>query len=227
MPPKKAAAAAAADPAPLGDADANRVSASNNTITEPAEKPAPKSRKRKSDAADAAADTAEPAPKKQATKKKDDPLPDLSEIHLDGDEHMNVPVYDTCDTVRTKIRALLKKDGVTKAAFLRATVKAAYGADSTHKVAPNLLTNFLNKKGAGAGNTSSVFYAAYVFFEKLRIRDKKPKGKKREEMEREWPNGMETKEQLGGPVFAHVSESVSMDKYGKTVISGPRGVMRG
>ncbi|GJC79619.1 hypothetical protein ColLi_02457 [Colletotrichum liriopes] len=227
MPPKKAAAAAAA----AAPSRPRRLASSTRTASgpKPAEKPAPKSRKRKSDAAngDADADAAGPAPKKQAPKKKDDPLPDLSVIHLDGDESMSIPVYDTCDTVRTKIRAFLKKDGVTKAAFLRALVKAAYGADSAHKIAPNLLTNFMNKKGPAAGNTSSVFYAAYVFFEKLRIRDKKPKGRKREEMESEWPHGFETKEQLGGPVLVHVSETVGMDKYGKTVILGPRGAIRG
>ncbi|KZL68469.1 calcineurin is a calcium-dependent [Colletotrichum incanum] len=218
MPPKKTATAASKPPAPLGEADANRVRAQNNTTAKPAEKPAPKSRKRKSDAAHGDADAAGPAPKKQASNKKDDPVPDLSGIHLDGDESMSVPVYDTCDTVRTKIRAFLKKDGVTKAAFLRGLVKAAYGADSTHKIAPNLLTYFMNKKGPAAGNTSTVFYAAYVFFEKLRIRDKKPKGKKREEMEWEWPSGFETQKQLGGPVLVHVSQRVGMDKYGKTVV---------
>ncbi|WYZ41394.1 hypothetical protein EsH8_V_000289 [Colletotrichum jinshuiense] len=111
MPAKNAAAAVA--PAPLGEVDANRISAPN-----PAAKPAaPKSRKRRSDAD---GDPAAPAPKKQAAaKKKDDPVPDLSGIHLDGDDDMTVPLFDTCDTVRTKIRAILKKDGVTKAAFLR------------------------------------------------------------------------------------------------------------
>ncbi|KAK1963971.1 hypothetical protein LY78DRAFT_659813 [Colletotrichum sublineola] len=219
---------AAAGLAPLSEADRNRIRAPNTTTTLPLyieKPPAPRSRKRKSDAD---ADAAGPATKKkQATKKDDDPLPDLSGIHLDGDEDMTVPVYDTCDDVRTKISALLRRPGVTKAAFLRAIVKAAYPAGSDHKIAPNLLTNFLSKKGPSAGNTSSVFYAAYVFFEKLRVRDGKPKTKKREEMETQWPNGFETKELLGGGwVTAHVSERVGTDKFGKTVISGPRGVIR-
>ncbi|OHE97866.1 calcineurin is a calcium-dependent [Colletotrichum orchidophilum] len=222
MPPKKAAAAAAAS-VPLGETDANRV-VGHNKAAEPAEKPASKSRKRKSDAAADGGDddaAAAPAPKKQATKKKaaekkNDPLPDLSGIELHGDDDMNVPVFDTCDTVRTKIRAILKKEGVTKAAFLRAIVKAAYRAGSDHKIAPNLLTNFMNKKGPVAGNTSTVFYAAYVFFEKLRVRDRKPKGKKREEMEDEWPTGFETKELLGGPILVHASEKAYINQYGKT-----------
>ncbi|KXH32062.1 calcineurin is a calcium-dependent [Colletotrichum salicis] len=180
----------------------------------------PKSRKHKSDAA-TDGDTiaaAAPAPKKQATKKtadKKDPLPDLSEIELPGDDDMSVAVWDTCDIVRTKIRAILKKEGVTKAAFLRTIVKAAYPAGSDHKIAPNLLTNFMNKKGPASGNTSSVFYAVYVFFEKLRVRDGKPKTKKREEME-EWPTGMDTKQQLDGWVTCLAGEKPHIDKYGKT-----------
>ncbi|KAI8259706.1 hypothetical protein K4K58_002462 [Colletotrichum sp. SAR11_239] len=125
----------AAAATPLAEADANRVTAPNSV-------------------ADAA-----------KKKKDDDPLPDLSGIALPGDDDMSVPIYDSCQTVRTKINAHLRKPGVTKAASLRACVKAAYGADSEHKIAGNLLTNFLAKKGPTAGNTSSVFYAAYVFFE--------------------------------------------------------------
>lgn len=41
-------------------------------------------------------------------------------------------------------------------------------------------------KGADTGNTSCVFYAAYVFFEKLRVQEGKPKSKHREEMEAIW-----------------------------------------
>ncbi|KAK1700668.1 hypothetical protein BDP55DRAFT_763492 [Colletotrichum godetiae] len=187
----------------------------------PAEKSAPKSRKRKSDAATDGDTTAAdaPAPKKQATKKaadKKDPLPDLSEIELPGDDDMSVAVWDTGDIVRTKIRAMLKKEGVTKAVFLRTIVKAAYPAGSDHKIAPNLLTNFRNKKGPASGDTSSVFNAAYVFFEKLRVRDGKPKTKMREEMEEEWLTGMDTKQQLDGWVTCLAGEKPHIDKYGKT-----------
>ncbi|KAF9880827.1 hypothetical protein CkaCkLH20_01869 [Colletotrichum karsti] len=225
MPPKRAAAA---PPTPLGEVDANRVTApaagTAKLTTVTTLKPAPKSRKRKSDAVegDSAAASA-PAPKKAATKKKEDPMPDLSGIHLPGDESMSVPVYDTCSTVRTKINALLKKDGVTKAGFLRACVKAAYGAESTHKTAPSLLANFLAKKGPTGGNTSSVFYAAYVFFEKLRIRDGKAKTKTREEMEATWgAEGFDREHDASRGVWCHASEAATVDKHGKLHIV-PRG----
>ncbi|KAF6824323.1 calcineurin is a calcium-dependent [Colletotrichum plurivorum] len=214
MPPKKATAAAAA-PKPLGEGDANRATAPAGS--DAAAKVSghlhsrPKSRKRKSDVADGQ-DAEVPAPKKKATKKDADPLPDLSGIHLDGDDDMTVPIYDTCDAVRTKIRAILKKDGVTK---------AAYPPDrADHKIAPNLLTNFMSKKGVGAGNTSSVFYAAYVFFEKLRVRDGKPKNQKRQEMEAEWgPAGFDTEHSTGNTYFTCLQgERPVIDKYGKTRI---------
>ncbi|KAF6832986.1 calcineurin is a calcium-dependent [Colletotrichum musicola] len=156
-----------------------------------------------------------------AAAKDADPLPDLSGITLDGDDDMTVLIYDTCDAVRTKIRAILKKDGVTKTAFLRACVKAAYPPDrADHKIAPNLLTNFVAKKGVGAGNTSSVFYAAYVFFEKLRVRDGKPKNQKRLEMEAEWgPAGFDTEHSTGNTYFTCLQgERPVIDKYGKTRI---------
>ncbi|KAL3294249.1 calcineurin is a calcium-dependent [Colletotrichum asianum] len=218
---RKAAAAT-----PLAEADVNRVTAPNSAAD--AAKPAPKSRKRKSDAVEASDDA--PAPKKATTTKKkkdDDPLPDLSGIALPGDDDMSVPIYDSCQTVRTKINARLRKP----AAFLRACVKAAYGADSEHKIAGNLLTNFLAKKGPTAGNTSSVFYAAYVFFEKLRIRDGKPKNKTHEEMEARWgPDGFDREHDSSRGYFCAAGTAPVVDKYGRVSIvptGGGRGRARG
>ncbi|KAK1994725.1 hypothetical protein LX36DRAFT_660309 [Colletotrichum falcatum] len=204
---------------------------------QPAEKPpAPKSRKRKSDAVDG--DTAattttvtvgrRPAKKKQAAaaKKADDdglgPFPDLSGVHLDGDEDMSVPVYDTCATVRSKITRALQRDGATKAAFLRALVRAAYpAAASAHKISSNLLSDFMSKKGPVAGNTSSVFYAACVYFEKLRVRDGRPKSITREEMELVWPGGFETRELLDRrSVIVSAGSDVAVNKFGKIVVVG-------
>lgn len=45
------------------------------------------------------------------------------------------------------------------------------------------LHDFLSKKGAMAGNSSCIYYAAYVYFEKLRIKEGKKKSVMREEME--------------------------------------------
>lgn len=90
-------------------------------------------------------------------------------------------IIDTCDEVRRKINAHMKKPGVVQAQFLR-DIAASY-RKAPRKVQSTQLSKFRSKKGAWEGNTSVVFYGAYVFFEKLRIAEKKPKSKKRLEME--------------------------------------------
>lgn len=44
---------------------------------------------------------------------------DISAIHLDGEEDDRVPIFDSCNEVRRKINAHLKKPGVTQAQFCR------------------------------------------------------------------------------------------------------------
>jgi hypothetical protein len=89
-------------------------------------------------------------------------------------------IIDTCDEVRRKINAHMKKPGVVQAQFLR-DIAASY-RKAPRKVQSTQLSKFRSKKGAWEGNTSVVFYGAYVFFEKMRIAEKKPKSKKRLEM---------------------------------------------
>ena len=54
------------------------------------------------------------------------------------------------------------------------------------KLQSKLLKDFQAKKGPLPWNTSSVYYGSYVFFEKLRLRDGKPKTKKRLGTEAAW-----------------------------------------
>ncbi|KAJ3286703.1 hypothetical protein HK104_008907 [Borealophlyctis nickersoniae] len=163
-----------------------------------------------------------PPKKKKASKADEDKKHDVSDIHLDGEETGDVPVYDTC---RKKINAYLRQDGVTQAGFLREIAKT-FG--DGRKLQGKLLTDFLGKRGPNAGNTSSVFYAAYVFFEKIRIRDGKPKSKAREEMERIW-DGSENWKNGGKPGFDRTTPSRNrawvaadeipvLDKYGQVSI---------
>jgi hypothetical protein len=117
---------------------------------------------------------------------------------LEGEVDDKVPVYgefpilvacgcrvlmglDTCDDMRRKINAHLKTPGVTGASFLR-HVAAQYHAVSKKPTSRDL-SAFPSKKEPYAGNMSAIFYGAYVYFEKLRIKEGKPKGKKRQEME--------------------------------------------
>ncbi|KFY26185.1 hypothetical protein V491_01414 [Pseudogymnoascus sp. VKM F-3775] len=162
-----------------------------------------------------------PQKKKRWTEGVNNMKMDVSNIHLDGEEHENVPVYDTCDQVRKKIRTFLSQDGVTQAAFLREVAKT-FG--NGRKIQSNMLNEFLGKKGPISGNVSSIFYAGYVFFEKIRIRDGKPKTAFREEMEDIWDGVLDWRDQkpgfdrkarhntkyLCGPGYVPV-----IDKYGR------------
>lgn len=134
---------------------------------------------------------------------------DVSAISLHGEASHSVPVYDMCDTVRRKIRAALRREGVTQAAFLRA-IAATYS--DGRKIQNKQLNDFLAKKGPLSGNRSCIYYAAYVFFEKVRIRDGKEKDKDRLAVEKQWPGGVDTVRDCSyvwaGP------EGAYLDKYG-------------
>ena len=222
MPPKKNKQA-------LGMADMNARAAAQASPTAPREdgvenaptEAATKSKKRKS--TDAATTNAPVAKKAKAVKaaKAPKPIPDsldVSGVSLDDeDEDGDIPVYDTCDTIRRKIRALLAKDGVTQAAFLRAIAAAAF-EDGSRKIQSASLTAFMRQKGPLAGNTSTVYYAAYVFFEKLRIKQRKPKSADREIMEELHPGGVDRKVQSGKVAYVVGANSrIGMDKYGRIV----------
>jgi hypothetical protein len=116
---------------------------------------------------------------------------DISDVVLPGEEDDDVAVFDTCDEVRRKINAHLKKPGVTQAQFCR-DIHAQLGPTRPDKpFQSSQLARFRNIKGALMGAKSPIFYGAYVFFEKQRIKTGKPKTKHRLEMEEQWgPEGM-------------------------------------
>ena len=109
---------------------------------------------------------------------------DISEVHLDGEESDAVPVFDTCDEVRRKMTLHFKKEGVTQAQFCRDINAQLHSADKP-KGTTRQLTTFRSNKGANSGAKSPIFYAAYVF-EKIRVKEGKPKGQRRKEMEDAW-----------------------------------------
>ena len=118
--------------------------------------------------------------------------------------------------VRSKIRVALRKPGVTQAAFLRA-ISASY--PDSQRVLPRGLNQFLSKTKPLEGSLSYAYYASYVFFEKVRIRDGKSKTADRKVMEREWPNGVDVEldpSKVG--VWVRDDESFRVDKYGKVRI---------
>jgi hypothetical protein len=106
---------------------------------------------------------------------------------------------------------------VTQAAFLRCA-SASY-----HKVPKKLtatrLSTFRSKRGAYEGNTSDMFYGAYVYFEKLRIKEGKPKSKKRREMEaiHATEGGFRINHRMDSFLWLG-SETPSIDKFGRVSI---------
>ena len=116
---------------------------------------------------------------------------DFRQIELPGEATDSVPVYDTCADVRRKISAYLREPGNTQAQFCRDLYAQLHRPDRGVSVQSAQLQRFRGKSGANEGGDSKVFYAGYVFFEKKRIAEKKPKSKKRLEMEKVWPNGVD------------------------------------
>jgi len=87
-------------------------------------------------------------------------------------------VHDSCPEVVEKIKAFLARDGMTKSSFL----SALGGINS------NSLNTFLSgKRQDQAGNVT--YRRAYVFFEKLRLLEGKPKSPARIRNEIEYPFG--------------------------------------
>ncbi|KAM7182681.1 hypothetical protein V8F33_014108 [Rhypophila sp. PSN 637] len=212
---------------PLGSVPANVAANASNASNAPKSTPAKSSKKRKS--TDTENQPPSAAPSSKSSKKNPAPPPetrpedDILDVSCIVDTHPDEPfeVFDTCDTVRRKIRALLanpKYPKITQAALCRAIVKAAYGEDSDKTIQSASLGAFLKKKGPLAGNTSAVYYAAYVFFEKLRIKQGKPKSSDREIMEELWwDGGVDTKTVASSVKFviSSAARGVAMDKYGK------------
>ncbi|CAG8957025.1 hypothetical protein HYFRA_00012505 [Hymenoscyphus fraxineus] len=154
-----------------------------------------------------------PVPKKRV-KKADEEAENSISIRLDGEDTISVPVFDSCDEVRKKIEAHLRMPNVSNAGFRREITKTYPEAKA---IQSKVLNDFLNKTGPSAGNTSSVFYAAYVYFEKMRLRDGNVKSKHRVEMEKRHPSGFDTKRRNEGRYYTCMEGqkiSVTEDKFG-------------
>lgn len=139
---------------------------------------------------------------------------DISGIYLPGEETDSVPVYDTCDEVRRKINAHLKKDGVTQAQFCRDILAQLNSQSKPSNIQSSQLARFRGMKGPKTGCTSSVFYGAYVFFEKVRIKEGKPKSQHRLDMEMLWPNGFDREHDGRTPILCVTGRTPVMTKYG-------------
>nr|POE56421.1 hypothetical protein CFP56_50965 [Quercus suber] len=149
------------------------------------------------------------------TKNKKVEVPDVSNIHLDGEDTDSVKVFDTCDEVRRKITAHLSKyTGLTKAQFGRDVLSCLHASKRSASIQGTTMDRFRNYRGPCAGATSNLFYGAYVYFEKLRLVEGKPKSKHRVEMEKVWPRGFDVDHDGSRGFFCHESMRPYEDKYG-------------
>lgn len=183
--------------------------------------PAPKKAKSSRSASTVSARSASSAPSATSTSA----IPSAADIatahatiNLDGEYSDSVPVYDTCDDIRRKINAYLQKSSEPQASFLR-TLMSQYHTQ-TKTIQSVQLQRFRNMKGPDAGNTNPVYYAAYVFFEKERMRTGKAKSEGRKKMEAIYPSGMDTDRPARKGIWTSGNSNVSKNKYGQWVVDG-------
>lgn len=60
-----------------------------------------------------------------------------------------------------------------------------------------------------------MYYASYVFFEKIRIRDGKKKSAHRIQMEELYPEGVDVESRNDGRTYSFVGDVVRGDQYGR------------
>ncbi|QIW94711.1 hypothetical protein AMS68_000229 [Peltaster fructicola] len=123
---------------------------------------------------------------------------DISNIRLDYEDDDDVPVFDTPEVIRQKISDHLREKDVTQASFLRDIWAELKGPRKTSRVFQSKqLKDFCSYTESAQGNRTAIFYAAYVYFEKLRIAEGKEKTNFRLGMEALWPCGFDTERDLG------------------------------
>ena len=134
------------------------------------------------------------------------------------EEDSDVPIFETCDSLRRMINAHLRNTNDTQAALAR-----RFSDILGRKVQGSQISSFLGKKGPRSGAESPAFCAGYIFFEKLRIKQRKPKSKFRQEMEQRWQLPNEIDGTIGIPrkdasrlhLVLFLGESWWFDKYGR------------
>lgn len=119
--------------------------------------------------------------------------PELDKVRLRGEKRAAVPVFDSCDEIRAKLDAYLSHPQRPTRAHFCSVLHAQLKATSSKGIWGIQLQLFRSKQGLSAGNNMSIYYAAYIFFEKLRIAEGRPKSSHRLEMERLYPRGLECK----------------------------------
>ncbi|KAF9473400.1 hypothetical protein BDN70DRAFT_885888 [Pholiota conissans] len=119
--------------------------------------------------------------------KENTPPQSWKDIKLEGDDEGEVPIYDDCSEIRRKIRRLERTPGFVLTHWLK---------DIGH-INNNSYGRFMRYQGRLDGAANGTYYAAYVYFEKVRIFEDKKKTATRLANER----------QLGKDGFARVNST--------------------
>ncbi|OJT11055.1 hypothetical protein TRAPUB_12426 [Trametes pubescens] len=143
-------------------------------------KPAAK-KARKSDVAEGSSSGAKKG------KTADEPKKKWFEIKLEGEEEGDLKIYDDCNDIRRKIKALQKQPDF----------KVTHWLQAIGNINNNSYQRFMKASGPTGGASNGTYYAAYVYFEKVRIAEGKKKTPKRIRNEQEYLSGMPTEERRG------------------------------
>ncbi|THH02914.1 hypothetical protein EW026_g69 [Hermanssonia centrifuga] len=110
------------------------------------------------------------------------------DIKLEGeDEDGGVAVYDDCNEIRRKIKALQKTPDF----------KVTHWLKEIGSINNNSFQRFMQAKGPTGGAGNGTYYAAYVYFEKNRVLEGKKKTPTRIRHENEQTGGFELRERKG------------------------------
>ncbi|KAF9473398.1 hypothetical protein BDN70DRAFT_867447 [Pholiota conissans] len=101
------------------------------------------------------------------------------DIKLEKEDEGAVPIYDDCGEIRRKIKLLQQTPGWKASPWL----KEIGGINS------NSYNRFMKESGKNDGAANGTYYAAYIYFEKVRILENKKKTAKRLENEKQNPSG--------------------------------------
>ncbi|KAK5174561.1 uncharacterized protein LTR77_001642 [Saxophila tyrrhenica] len=147
---------------------------------------------------------------------------DLADITVEGEGDDSVPIFDTCDDVRKKIRDHLGKPGVKQTTFARDLSELV----RSEQVQARHISKFLTFKGPRGSGHNPAFYAGYMYFEKLRTKQGEKKSAKRERLEDAWKadGGFPREGTHNKRLLMVKGETWSYDQLGQIQISGhPRG----
>lgn len=143
---------------------------------------------------------------------------ELVNLELEGEDNDTVPIFATCDDIRKQMHEHLARPGVTQAGF---------GRDLSELIRNEHVTGahmrrFLDFKGPRGGAHSPAFYAGYVYFEKIRLRDGKKKSAKRQKLEDVWKRegGFPREGSHNVHAWCRKGESWKFDYLGQFTMSG-------